>query len=85
MAAELIESNATGVEMAQPVVAALGETSLAEVVKLPASTSLTNLYFYDWVRCYDAAGHGPIGVAEYKRDEQGLYVDQHGEKVYLAD
>ena len=68
----------------------LGQTGLAEVIAFPQAETAeprhgmdATMAFVNWVRDNDARGYGKFGIAEFKRDEGGLYVDHHGPKVYL--
>jgi hypothetical protein len=72
--------------------AALGQVGLAEVIAFPSGEAPAEqrpgmeatMAFVNWVRDNDARGYGKFGVAEFKRDDGGLYVDHHGPKVYLT-
>jgi len=73
-------------------VAALGQTGLAEVIAFPGAETEVELRpgmaatmaFVNWIRDNNASGYGKFGIAEFKRDDDGLYVDHHGPKVYLT-
>lgn len=73
------------VEPSETAIQGLGETGLAEVIDFPHPQLSVAQALYEWNKSNEAAGYGKFGYAEYKRDEDGLYVDHHGVKVYLAD
>ncbi|CAN5402786.1 hypothetical protein BH09PAT4_BH09PAT4_00980 [soil metagenome] len=95
MAIQHIESGETARDdgaLSQEFVQGLGETGLAQVIPFPqpevpaARPGMeATMAFVNWIRDIDARGYGKFGIAEYKRDEGGLYVDHHGPKVYLTD
>lgn len=84
MVAEFIESLTAEMDrqVPQEAVQALGAESLASVAELRPGMTAT-LAFLNWVKRNNEQGYGLFGVAEYKRDDGGLYVDHHGPKVYL--
>lgn len=78
-------------ELSREQTEALGQLGLADVIALPLTPAEpevrpgmeATMAFVNWIRANDAAGYGKFGVADFKRDEGGLYVDHHGPKVYL--